>query len=213
MRDLITEAERSAIAVRTVSRAELDELVADSGGVAARRKGEQKPLSERDVAGFPFGADDLVVLLDGITDPQNLGAAARSAEAAGAAMLVTRVHRAASMTPAAIRASAGALSHLPLARVANISRAIDRLRQLGFTIVGLDGDAPRSVFDEPCPEGRLALVIGSEGTGISRLVRERCDLLVSLPMLGKIGSLNASAALAAALWSFVLPSRGQTSPG
>ena len=116
-------------------------------------------------------------------------------------MLVTRTHRSAPPTAAAVRASAGALLHLPHARVANLSRALDRLRDAGFTTIGLDGEAPRSVFDEPCPEGRVALVVGSEGAGISRLVREHCDLLVSLPMHGKVGSLNAAASLAAVLYA------------
>ena len=106
-----------------------------------------------------------------------------------------------------MRASAGALSHLPHARVANIARAIERLQAIGFSAVGLDGDAPTSIFDGPCPEGRVALVVGSEGAGLSRLVRERCDLLVALPMRGRVGSLNASASLAAALYGYVLPSR------
>jgi len=147
------------------------------------------------------------VVLDGVEDPQNLGAAARSAEAAGASVLVTRTHRAASITPAAIRASAGALLHVPSARVANISRALDRLRDAGFTAIGLDDGAERSIYDEPCPEGRVAIVVGAEGAGLSRLVREHCDVLVSLPMRGRVGSLNASASLAATLYAYVLPTR------
>jgi 23S rRNA (guanosine2251-2'-O)-methyltransferase len=169
--------------------------------------GRPTELGERELGAFPFDEDAFVVVLDGITDPQNLGAAARSAEAAGGSMLVTRIRRAADVTPAAIRASAGALLHLPHARVANIPRALDRLQGVGFTVVGLDGDALATIFDEPCPEGRVALVVGSEGEGMSRLVRERCDVLVSLPMRGRVGSLNASASLAAALYGYVLPSR------
>ena len=111
------------------------------------------------------------------------------------------------MTPAAVRASAGALLHIPLARVANIPRALGRLQDVGFAVVGLDDSADLSIFDEPCPRGRVALVIGSEGEGMSRLVRERCDVLVALPMRGRVSSLNASASLAAALYGYVLPSR------
>ena len=164
-------------------------------------------LSERDIDRFPFDEDAFVVVLDGITDPQNLGAAARAAEVAGGAMLVTRIRRGAGVTAAAVHASAGALSHLPHARVANIARALERLQGNGFSIVGLDGHADDSINDVPCPSGRVALVIGSEGQGISRLVRERCDVLVSLPMRGRVGSLNVSSALAAALWAYVLPTR------
>jgi 23S rRNA (guanosine2251-2'-O)-methyltransferase len=106
-----------------------------------------------------------------------------------------------------VRASAGALLHLPHARVANIARALGRLQDAGFAVIGLDADAPRTIYDEPCPEGRVALVVGSEGEGMSRLVRERCDLLVALPLTGRVGSLNASASLAAALYGYVLPAR------
>jgi 23S rRNA (guanosine2251-2'-O)-methyltransferase len=173
--------------------------VAGSGGAAM--------LSERDLDTFPFAPDAVVVILDGVEDPQNLGAAARSAEAAGVTMLVTRIHRAAPVTPAAVRASAGALAHLPHARVANLTRAIERLQGLGFTVVGLDGDAPQTVYERACPAGLVALVVGSEGTGMSRLVKERCDELVALPMRGQVGSLNAAASLAAVLYAYVLPSR------
>ncbi|MFN8232993.1 MAG: TrmH family RNA methyltransferase [Actinomycetota bacterium] len=96
---------------------------------------------------------------------------------------------------------------MPLARVANIPRAMDRLRDRGFTLIGLDGDRGTSVFDEPAPEGRLAMVLGGEARGMSRLARERCDRLISLPMRGRVGSLNAATALAAVLWSYALPSR------
>jgi 23S rRNA (guanosine2251-2'-O)-methyltransferase len=122
-------------------------------------------------------------------------------------MLVTRTKRSADVTPAAVRASAGALLHLPHARVANISRAIERLQGNGFFVTGLDGDAPVSVFEGSCPDGRIAIVIGSEGEGMARLTREKCDALVSLPMRGRVGSLNASASLAATLYAYVLASR------
>jgi 23S rRNA (guanosine2251-2'-O)-methyltransferase len=166
-----------------------------------------EPIGERDLATWPFGDEDLVVVLDGITDPQNLGAAARSAEAAGAVMLVTRTRRAADVTTAAIRASAGALLHLPHARVANIVRALKRLQENGFTVIGLSEDTGRTVYEEPCPDGRVAIVLGDEGAGLGRLTKETCDLLVRLPMRGRVASLNASASLAAALYAFVLPSR------
>jgi 23S rRNA (guanosine2251-2'-O)-methyltransferase len=164
-------------------------------------------LSEGDLAHRAYAQDAIVVALDGVTDPQNLGAAARSAEAAGAVLLVTRQRRAAPVTPAAVRASAGALLHLPLARVANIPRALERLQELGFWVVGLDEEADATIYEGTPPNGRIALVIGDEGRGLSRLARERCDELRSLPMGGRVASLNASAALAAALFGFVLPAR------
>jgi 23S rRNA (guanosine2251-2'-O)-methyltransferase len=200
------------VPVHTVLRAKLDALASDHQGVVARVRDEAgiaaaRELTDRDLEAFGFADDAIVVILDGITDPQNLGAAARSAEGAGAAMLITRTRRAAEVTSAAVRASAGALLHLPHARVVNIARAIQRLQELGFWVVGLDGDADTSIYDEPCPPGRIVLVIGGEGEGMARLTRERCDALVALPMGGQVGSLNASASLAAALYGFVLPAR------
>jgi 23S rRNA (guanosine2251-2'-O)-methyltransferase len=204
LRDVFEAAARAKVAVRDVDRAELDRIASDHHGVGATVR-LPEPLGERDLAATAFGARALVVVLDGIEDPQNLGAAARSAEAAGAELLVTRTRRAADVTPSAIRASAGALLHLPHARVANIARAIERLKDAGFQVVGLDENAPVSVYDEPAPEGRVAVVVGSEGEGLARLTREACDVLVSLPMRGRVGSLNASASLAAVLYAFVLP--------
>jgi 23S rRNA (guanosine2251-2'-O)-methyltransferase len=204
---VLDAAAERGLPVRTVSRDPLGAHSDDHQGVVARLRDGPESLSERELAGFPFAPDALVVVLDGITDPQNLGAAARSAEAAGAAMLVTRTRRAAEVTPAAIRASAGALAHVPHARVANIARAIERLQEAGFWVVGLDETADVTVYDEPCPPGRVAVVIGAEGEGMARLTRERCDQLLSLPMQGRVGSLNASASLAAVLYAYVVPSR------
>jgi 23S rRNA (guanosine2251-2'-O)-methyltransferase len=211
----VLEAARTAqVPVHTSPRAKLDQLAADHQGVVARIRvrapddpDPSRELTERELAGYPFAPDAIVVILDGITDPQNLGAAARSAEAAGAVMLVSRTRRAAEVTSAAVRASAGALIHLPHARVANIARAIERLQDAGFWVVGLDGEAEVTIYDDPCPPGRVAIVVGSEGQGMARLTRERCDALVSLPMAGRVGSLNASASLAATLYGFVLPAR------
>lgn len=206
LRSVLEDAERAGIVVREVPRAELDGIALDHHGVLARVRAAQ-PLGERELGSWPFGENALVVVLDGISDPQNLGAAARSAEAAGAAMLISRLRRAAAVTPAAVRASAGALLHLPHARVANVTRALERLKAVGFTVVGLDEQAPISVYDASAPHGRVAIVVGSEGEGMARLTREACDALVSLPMLGRVGSLNVSASLAAVLYAFVLPGR------
>jgi 23S rRNA (guanosine2251-2'-O)-methyltransferase len=211
LRDVVDAAVSAGVAVRDASPEELDAVAEDHRGVAARVR-PPRPLGERELADYRFADGAVVVVLDGIEDPQNLGAAARSAEAAGSAMLVTRTRRSADVTSAAIRASAGALLHLPHARVANIARAVKRLKDLGFTIVGLDERASTSVLDAPPPDGRLAVVVGSEGSGLARLARESCDVLVSLPMLGRVGSLNASASLAAVLYGWVLPSRRASEP-
>jgi 23S rRNA (guanosine2251-2'-O)-methyltransferase len=206
LRELIEAADRAGVPLHEVDREELDRVAPDHRGVVAELR-PVEALGERELARWSFAEDAIVVVLDGVTDPQNLGAAARSAEAAGAAMLVSRTRRAAEVTPSAIRASAGALLHLPHARVANVARALERLKDLGFTVVGLSEQAPSSVYDAPAPTGRVVLVLGDEGVGLSRLVRESCDLLVSLPMRGSVPSLNASASLAAALYAYVLPTR------
>jgi 23S rRNA (guanosine2251-2'-O)-methyltransferase len=208
LREVLEAAGRSGVVVREVPRAELDALARDHHGVVARAR-LPAALGERELATRPFEPDAIVVVLDGIEDPQNLGAAARCAEAAGAAALVTRTRRSADVTNAAIGASAGALLHLPHARVPNVARALERLKDAGFTVVGLDERSPTTVYEAERPEGRIAVVVGSEAEGMARLTREACDVLVSLPMRGRVGSLNASASLAALLYAFVLPSRPQ----
>jgi 23S rRNA (guanosine2251-2'-O)-methyltransferase len=210
LRDVLSASEKARVPVRDTDRAELDRLAADHRGVVATVR-IPRPIGERELAAWAFREEGVVVVLDGITDPQNLGAAARSAEAAGAAMLVTRTRRSADVTDVAIRASAGALLHLPHARVANVARALARLQEAGFTVVGLDEHAERTVFEEEPPAGKVAIVLGSEGEGLARLTRDACDVLVRLPMRGRVGSLNASASLAAALYAFVLPGRADRS--
>jgi 23S rRNA (guanosine2251-2'-O)-methyltransferase len=209
MRELREAAGDAGIAFEVVPRAQLEALgLRNHQGVAALlRSRPGRDLDERAMSEFPLAPDAVVVVLDGVTDPQNLGAAARAAEAAGAAMLVTRRHRAAPSSASAIRASSGALLHLPVARVANITRAVERLQSRGFHVVGLDQDAPVGIHDGPPPSRPVALVTGSEGTGLSRLVREACDELVAIPLPGRTGSLNAAAALAVGLFGYVLRPR------
>ncbi|MEX0755414.1 MAG: 23S rRNA (guanosine(2251)-2'-O)-methyltransferase RlmB [Actinomycetota bacterium] len=212
MREVLTQAGEAGLEVREVPRRQLDERAKDHQGVVARVAPTRR-LSERELGAWPFEPDAVVVVLDGVTDPQNLGAAARSAEAVGSAMLITRVRRAAPVTAAAVTASSGALLHLPHAHVANIPRALDRLADRGFSVVGLDDAAGSSIYDDACPSGPVAVVVGSEGEGMARLTRERCDTLVALPMHGRVASLNASASLAAVLYAYVLPSRVRSQAG
>lgn len=208
LREVLDAARDAGLPVREVPRSELDVVGPDHQGVVARIASPRE-LGERDLATWPFTDDAVVVVLDGVSDPQNLGAAARSAEAVGAEMFVSRIRRAAPVTSVAIAASSGALLHLPHARLANIPRALERLAEHGFSVIGLDETATATVYDEACPQGRVAVVIGSEGEGMARLTRERCERLVSLPMRGRVGSLNAAASLAAVLYSYVVPSRGE----
>jgi 23S rRNA (guanosine2251-2'-O)-methyltransferase len=204
LRSVLAEAERSGLAVEWVEPAAIDSLgLRDHQGVAAIAN-PPRELDDRALASFGFDPDAVVVVLDGITDPQNLGACARSAEAAGAAALVTRKRRAAPMSAGAVKASAGAMFHLPIARVTNISRTLDQLKERGFRVVGLDHRADSTIHESPPPPRPVALVVGAEDVGLSRLVRESCDELVAIPMAGKTSSLNASAALAAALFGYLL---------
>ncbi|MEE3202126.1 MAG: 23S rRNA (guanosine(2251)-2'-O)-methyltransferase RlmB [Acidobacteriota bacterium] len=144
----------------------------------------------------------LIVVLDGIEDPHNFGAIARVAEAVGAAGLVVQTRRAAPVSAAAVRASAGALAHLRLSSVVNLSRALDELKSAGIWTVGLDLGSDRSIYDIDFRQP-TAIVVGSEGRGLRRLVRERCDWKATLPMRGRVGSLNASVAAGAALFEAV----------
>ncbi len=137
----------------------------------------------------------LVVLLDGIEDPQNLGAIVRTAEAAGVHGVVIPDRRAAPLTAAVARASAGALEHLPVARVGNLSNAMAQLARNDVRTVGVDPAADTD-YTQLDYRQATAIVIGAEGKGLSRLVRERCDVLASIPMRGKVASLNASVAAA-----------------
>ncbi|HLB62707.1 MAG TPA: TrmH family RNA methyltransferase, partial [Actinomycetota bacterium] len=146
LREVLAAASRAGVRVETVSRDELDATGTDHHGVVAEVRAS-RDLGERELSSWDFGRSDLVVVLDGIEDPQNLGAAARVAEAAGTAMLVTRLRRAAPVTPVAVRASAGALLHLPHARVANIPRALDRLKDAGFSVVGLSERAGPDMYE------------------------------------------------------------------
>jgi 23S rRNA (guanosine2251-2'-O)-methyltransferase len=141
----------------------------------------------------------LLLLLDGIQDPHNLGAIVRTALCAGAAGIVLPRDRSVGPTPAVSRVSAGALEHTALARVTNLARSIDSLKKAGFWIYGLVAAGGDSLFD--CDlKGSLALVVGGEGKGLRRLVAERCDRIAAIPQRGPVGSLNASVAAAVALY-------------
>ena len=141
----------------------------------------------------------LLVALDQITDPHNLGSIARSADALGAHGLLIPARRTASVTATAEKAAAGALAHLPLAAVTNLARALAELRDAGVWSLGLDGEAAAELAQHPLVTEPCVLVVGAEGAGLSRLTRERCDALVRLPMRGHVSSLNASVAAGVAL--------------
>ncbi|HET6949570.1 MAG TPA: 23S rRNA (guanosine(2251)-2'-O)-methyltransferase RlmB [Acidimicrobiales bacterium] len=150
------------------------------------------------VASGPGRPAPFLVALDGVTDPGNLGAILRSAECAGVTGALLPRHRAVHVTPAATKAAAGAIEHVPLAVVGGLPAALADLRRAGVHVVGLDGAATTSLYEMAGGDGPLCLVLGAEGRGLSRLVRERCDEVVAIPLRGHLGSLNVSAAAALA---------------
>jgi 23S rRNA (guanosine2251-2'-O)-methyltransferase len=147
-------------------------------------------------------AQPLLVVLDGIEDPHNLGAILRTADAAGADGVVVQSRRSAALGGAAAKASAGAVASIRIAEVVNIARALDELKELGVWTVGLAAEADVA-YDEVDFDRPVAIVLGAEGTGLRRLVRERCDHLVAIPMRGHVGSLNVSVAAGVTLFEAV----------
>jgi len=144
----------------------------------------------------------LLVALDSIQDPHNLGAIIRSAVAAGAAGIILPRDRTAPLSGTAVKASAGAVSHVDICRVTNLARALERVKEAGFWIFGTDGQAPQTIYEVDL-KGSACLVIGGEGKGVRPLVREHCDFLVSIPMQGSLNSLNASVAAGIVLFERV----------
>ncbi len=161
----------------------------DHQGVVA----EVDPYPYADAGSLLSAEDALVLVLDGVQDPRNLGAICRSAEAAGAAGVVIPTRRAAGITAAACKASAGAVEHLPVARIANLERWLARAKDDGAWVYGADASAP-DAYTAADLTGKVVLVLGGEGKGLRRLVAERCDVVVSIPLAGEIASLNVSAA-------------------
>jgi 23S rRNA (guanosine2251-2'-O)-methyltransferase len=146
--------------------------------------------------------DTLLLLLDGVTDPRNLGACLRVAEAAGVHAVIVPRDRSVGLTPAALKAAAGAAEAVPLIAVTNLARAMDDLRDAGVRLVGAAGEAEQSLFDMDLT-GPLAWVLGAEGSGLRRLTRERCDALARIPIIGQVESLNVSVATGICLYEAV----------
>jgi 23S rRNA (guanosine2251-2'-O)-methyltransferase len=154
------------------------------------------------------GPAPLIVVLDGIEDPHNFGAILRTADAAGVDGVVVQSRHSAARAGATAKTSAGALAHVRIAEVVNIARALEELKELGVWTVGLAGEASQA-YDEVDLTGPAAIVMGAEGPGLRRLVRETCDFLVSIPMRGHVGSLNVSVAAGVALFEAVRQRRAR----
>jgi 23S rRNA (guanosine2251-2'-O)-methyltransferase len=197
----------------TVQRVTVDELDRLAGGGGQRHQGVIGDVTEAgsySVEDLVIGAKaaPLIVVLDSIEDPHNVGAILRTVDAAGGDGVVRQSRHAARLDGVAARASAGAVAHVRIAEVVNIARAIEILKDAGVWTVGLDGEAPKR-YDEVDLTVPTAIVVGAEGTGLRRLVRERCDWLVSIPMSGHVQSLNVSVATGIALFEVVRQRTGK----
>ena len=181
---------------KRVSRQRVDELA--RGGVHQGVVARVEPYPYAGLGEMLAAPEPLILVLDGVTDPRNLGAVLRAADGAGASGVVVPKDRAAGMTAAAVKASAGASEYVRVARETNLRRAIEKMKDAGLWVYAAEaGGAPFSKLDLAGPVG---LVFGSEGRGVRRLVREACDGRVSIPMLGNVGSLNISVAAAVLLY-------------
>jgi len=199
---VIEAAKKAGVAVKRVEANELDR--ASRGGVhqgVVAVVPDQESLSAEDLVHGSTGAP-LIVVLDGVEDPHNVGAILRTVDAAGASGVVRQERHAAPLGGATAKASAGAVSHVRVADVVNIARALDELKEAGVWTVGLAGDAGKR-YDEIDYTLPTALVVGAEGAGLRRLVREKCDWLVSIPMKGHVQSLNVSVATGVVLFEAV----------
>jgi len=189
--------EQAGLPVKRLGRKDLNHLLPDAShqGVAARLR-VPRQWNEPELPDLVAGAGPrpLVLILDGVQDPHNLGACMRTADAVGACAVVVPKDRAASLTPAARKVASGAAETVPLIRVTNLSRTMLLLKELGLTLVGADEHGP-AMYHQTDLSGPLALVMGAEGRGLRRLTSERCDVLVRLPMEGIVESLNVSVAL------------------
>lgn len=213
--EILTLADRRGVPVRSVPRGRLDAAAgtaAPQGVVASAEPIQPAELADLARRPAPGGGPPLLVVLDGITDPHNLGAIMRSAVGAGASGVVLGRHRSARLTPAAVKAAAGAVEHLPVALAPGIPGALRDLAAAGVWTVGLEADATDDLWGLRVATEAIAVVLGAEGRGLARLTRDVCELTVSIPLAGTLGSLNVSAAAALACFE-VARGRASTQPG
>lgn len=197
LQEIIDLARRASVPVRFEPRAALDRLAGTSAHQGVVAMGAARQYTDLDSV---LGAE-LLVVLDGVEDPHNLGAIVRTAHAAGAGAVVIPERRAASLTDVVAKAAAGALEHLPVVRVTNINRALEMLKERDYWIYGLD-ERSEEVYDQVKFADHTAIVLGGEGKGLHEQVRKRCDLLLRIPMAGKISSLNVSVAAGVVLFEW-----------
>ena len=205
---LVEDCRKQGIAVRFIGRAELDRMAgnnAHQGVVAVTSAKQYNDLD--DVLASKRGQFSLLVVLDGVEDPHNLGAILRTADAVGANGVVIPERRAAGVTGTVAKASAGASEHLPIAKVTNIARTLEDLKERNVWTIGLD-ERGTQAYDAIDYKMDCAVVLGAEGKGLHDLVARKCDFLVSIPMLGKVPSLNVSVAAGVVLYE-VIRQRGK----
>ena len=200
--DLVALAAANRVPVAHVARTKLDARARSEAPQGVIAFADELPEADLDeVLGALGGRPPFLVAVDGVTDPGNLGAIIRNCDGAGVDGVLVPRHRAVHITPTVAKASAGAVEHVPLILVPGLPTALTKLKERRIWIVGLDDAADRSLFDlaDLATDG-ICLVLGAEGAGLSRLVRERCDVVVAIPMRGRIESLNVAAAAALATY-------------
>ena len=207
---IAAKARERGIAVVDCDRRKLDNMSvthSHQGVIAVAAVREYAEVEDILKAAADRGEPPLIVVCDELSDPHNLGAVIRTAECAGAHGVIIPKRRSAGLTAVVAKTSAGAVSYVPVARVANLTACLKELKEAGVWVFGTAADADRAIYDADL-KGPAAIVIGSEGNGMSRLVAKNCDFLVSIPMKGQLNSLNASAAAAILLYEAVRPRMG-----
>lgn len=205
LRFIAQKAKAQGAVISEVDRRKLDAMSvthAHQGVIAVAALREYDTLESILALAESKGEKPLIVVCDEITDPHNLGAIIRTADAAGAHGVVIPKHRSAGITAIVEKTSAGAVEHVAVARVPNLSAALEKLKKAGLWVFGTAAEGDRSLWEADLADGSV-IVIGSEGSGMSRVTRESCDFLISIPMRGKVSSLNASAAAAVVMYEAV----------
>ena len=200
--EIVRRAKTRGVPVRFEDRIQLNRLAGTQQHQGIVALAAAKPAAALEDLLHAKNAQGLIVLVDGIEDPHNLGAIVRTALAAGASGVVIPERRAAGLSDTVERASAGALAHLPVARVKNLVRAMEELKEAGYWMVGLDERAEKK-YNEVDLKGQVGIVLGREGEGLHELTRKRCDFLVSIPTTGPVRSLNVSVAAGVMLFEVV----------
>ncbi|HWB99230.1 MAG TPA: 23S rRNA (guanosine(2251)-2'-O)-methyltransferase RlmB [Bryobacteraceae bacterium] len=198
LQQIIDLARQASVAVRFEARPTLDRLAGTPAHQGVVALGSAKKYGELEDV---LGTARMLVVLDGVEDPHNLGAIIRTAHAAGASAVVIPERRAAGLTDVVAKAAAGALEYLPVVRVGNINRTLEQIKEQGFWIYGLD-ERGEQEYDQIDYAGRTAMVLGGEGKGLHELVRKHCDALVRIPLEGKVSSLNVSVAAGVVLFDW-----------